>query len=103
MDKPYIVKGYKGVMDLDLTHIPSKFHKEMITLHNQEIEEYKLDQLSRPERMRYDNTIGRALAYEEIVDTYRKKRCQEEEEKWMKKYMNQCAAIKIHQGSNNAK
>ena len=28
-----IIKGYNGIMDLDLSNIPKQFHKELIDLH----------------------------------------------------------------------
>ena len=40
----YIISGYKGIMDLDLTHIDPKYHAEMIALHKKDIKEYKKEQ-----------------------------------------------------------
>lgn len=56
-----IMKGYKGVMDLDLSAIDPKFHDEMIKQHLAEIKEYKAYQRSLPSRLRYENTTIRAL------------------------------------------
>ena len=55
-----IVKGYKGIMDLDLTSIDPKFHEEMIHQHKKDIAEYKLDQRQRPAKLRYENAMNHA-------------------------------------------
>jgi len=52
-----IIKGYNGIMDLDLTNIPSSSHKEMIDIHYRDIETYKKEQLERPPHLRYENAI----------------------------------------------
>ena len=65
-----IIKGYKGVMDLDLTNIDPKLHKVLINQHYNDIEEYKKYQSSIKDEQRYDNTIGLALSkldYENMV------------------------------------
>ena len=59
--KELIIPGYKGIMDLDLTNIDSKFHHEMVNLHYQEIEEYKKEQLQRLKHIRYENCVKRIL------------------------------------------
>ena len=56
---PNIEPGYKGIMDLDLTHIPNKFRKQAIEQHHKDIQEYKQEQRKRPERSRYEYTIER--------------------------------------------
>jgi 1,4-alpha-glucan branching enzyme len=55
-----IVKGYKGVMDLDLSLVDPKFHKEVILQHNKDIDEYKREQRERPEKLRYENAMMHA-------------------------------------------
>ena len=55
-----IIKGYQGIMDLDLSSIDPKFHKEMIDLHSQDIRDYKIEQQERPSKLRYENAIVRA-------------------------------------------
>jgi|SRR6056300_811844 hypothetical protein len=60
MQDKYIVKGYKGVMDLDLSSVDPKFHKEVIAQHNKDITEYKMEQCRRPPKLRYENTIVNA-------------------------------------------
>lgn len=52
-----IVKGHKGVMDLDLDLVPKKFWKEVIKQHNRDIKEYNMRQDKLPERLRYENTV----------------------------------------------
>lgn len=61
MPNDNIIKGYKGIMDLDLSLIDSKFHKEAKEQHLAEIKEYKAYQRSLPSRLRYENTTVRAL------------------------------------------
>lgn len=61
MSNPNIVKGYKGIMDLDLSTIHPSFYKETIAQHLKDIQEYKQDQLSRPARLRYENTVEHAF------------------------------------------
>lgn len=60
MQDKYIVKGYKGVMDLDLSSIDPKFHKEVVAQHNKDITEYKREQSERPPKLRYENAIVNA-------------------------------------------
>lgn len=52
-----IIKGYNGIMDLDLTNIPSSSHKEMIDIHQRDIQTYKKEQSERPPHLRYENAI----------------------------------------------
>lgn len=55
-----IVKGYNGIMDLDLNLVPSKFHKEAVEQHYRDIKEYKTEQKLLPEKLRYENTVVKA-------------------------------------------
>ena len=54
-----LVKGSKGIMDLDLELVPKAFHKEALKQHYKDIEEYDMYQLTLPEKLRYENTILR--------------------------------------------
>jgi hypothetical protein len=88
--KELIIPGYKGIMDLDLTNIDSKFHHEMVNLHSQEIEEYKKEQLQRPKHIRYENCVKRILDQfkrdQEIVkkrELEKKRKKDEEYQKWI--------------------
>lgn len=56
-----IIKGYKGVMDLDLTDIKSSIHKSIIEQHHNDIINYKLEQSKLKPELRYENSIGLAL------------------------------------------
>ena len=58
--KSKIISGYKGVIDLDLTNVDPRLHKELIKQHYQDIENYKIEQAKLPEKFRYDNTVGEA-------------------------------------------
>ena len=60
-NKGYIISGYNGIMDLDLTNIHEKFHKEMIELHMQEIKEYKKEQSVLRPKLTYENAVHRVL------------------------------------------
>ena len=40
-----LVKGSKGIMDLDLELVPKAFHKEALKQHYKDIEEYYIYQL----------------------------------------------------------
>ena len=53
--------GYKGVMDLDLSGVDPIHHKTMKLQHLNDIHEYTKYQAELPLRLRYENTIGRAL------------------------------------------
>ena len=55
-----IVKGYKGILDLDLKNIPEQFKKDVINIHLKDIEEYKIYQHSLPPKLRYENTTLKA-------------------------------------------
>lgn len=61
MSNDNIMKGYKGVMDLDLSTIDPKFHKELRQQHQENIEEYKTYQHSLPSKLRYENSTAKAM------------------------------------------
>ena len=85
MTNDNIIKGYKGVMDLDLSTIDPKFHNEVKKQHLAEIKEYKIYQRSLPPRLRYENTTVKALNLlkldSEAARTEALKRKKEQEEK----------------------
>ena len=56
-----IIKGYKGVMDLDLTYVDNQFHKPLIQQHYKDIELYKIEQSKLKDELKYDNGVGLAL------------------------------------------
>jgi len=56
-----IIKGYKGIMDLDLTNIHPIHHKSLIKQHKKDIINYKIYQENLPEELRYENTIEQIL------------------------------------------
>ena len=79
-----IVKGYKGIMDLDLNLMPEQFWKDAIEQHEKDIKEYKIEQKKRPERLRYENTVVKANKLHEIDSAAAQKRKEmkmEEQEK----------------------
>ena len=57
MKKNMLIPGYKGVMDLDLTIVDPKYHKDVVTQHNKDIDEYKSREKTLKPNMRYENTI----------------------------------------------
>lgn len=79
-----IVSGYKGIMDLDLTNIPLKFHKELVSLHMKDIDEYKLEQAKRSPNTRYENTVVKSEKYWKIYYDNVRRRREELESKWFK-------------------
>ena len=54
-----IIKGYKGVMDLDLSLVPKMYEKEAVEQHYKDINEYKKYQKSLKPQHRYENTVER--------------------------------------------
>lgn len=60
-EKQNIIPGYNGIMDLDLTNIDEKFHKELINLHYDEIKVYKKEQKALKPKLRYENSVERVL------------------------------------------
>tara|TARA_B100000900_G_C20509338_1_gene687294 strand:- start:358 stop:603 length:246 start_codon:yes stop_codon:yes gene_type:complete len=55
-----IIKGYKGIMDLDLTNVDPVYHKTIIEQHYKDIDNYKLEQAKLKPSKRYENTVGLA-------------------------------------------
>lgn len=55
--KEILIKGYNGIMDLDLTNVNKQFHKNMIEQHKKDIMNYKLEQSKLKPELRYENTI----------------------------------------------
>jgi hypothetical protein len=56
-----IIKGYKGIMDLDLTGVNIGLHKELIQQHYRDIELYKVEQEKLKDELKYDNGVGLSL------------------------------------------
>ncbi len=81
-----IVKGYKGVMDLELELVPKEYRKEAIEQHKRDIKEYTMEQQQLPERLRYENTVMKAIKLHEADNVAAQKRKEikiEEQEKRM--------------------
>lgn len=57
--KKEIIKGYKGVMDLDLSLVSESFKTIAVKQHYKDIEDYKRYQASLKPKNRYENTIER--------------------------------------------
>tara|TARA_B100001093_G_C26576424_1_gene905235 strand:- start:159 stop:401 length:243 start_codon:yes stop_codon:yes gene_type:complete len=75
MSNDKIIKGYNGIMDLDLTNVDSKLHKTMINQHYKDIEEYKIEQAKLKPEQRYENTIKKAyqkIEYEKRMQYIRR-------------------------------
>ena len=66
MIKLKIIKGYKGIMDLDLTNVNILFHKELIQQHYKDIELYKKEQEKLKDELKYDNGVGLSLIKMEL-------------------------------------
>ncbi len=56
-----IIKGYKGIMDLDLTDIKLFYHKSMIDQHFKDIDNYKIEQMQLKPELRYENNVELSL------------------------------------------
>tara|TARA_B100001093_G_scaffold2607_2_gene2659 strand:- start:1343 stop:1621 length:279 start_codon:yes stop_codon:yes gene_type:complete len=80
-----LVKGYNGIMDLDLNLVPSKFHKEAVEQHYKDIEEYKAEQYLLPENLRYENTVLKAEKIIKIEKLALQKRIKEKYDEDTKK------------------
>ena len=98
-----IVKGYKGIMDLDLNLVPKAFHREATEQHLKDINEYRLEQAKLPVKMRYDNTVVRAEKLHKIDSLYNQKRNKEEYDKKTKQYERYARDYdKKHKDSENS-
>lgn len=76
-----IVKGYNGIMDLDLTLVPTELKKQMIDQHNKDIDNYKIEQSLLEPRLRYENTVERIQLSHEKFQEIILKRLKLQEEK----------------------
>ena len=76
-----IIKGYNGIMDLDLNLGPGNFHKEAVEQHYKDIENYKKEQALLPEKLRYENTVVKAEKIIEIEKLAYQKRMKDKYEK----------------------
>jgi len=85
-----IIKGYKGVMDLDLSYIRSELHGELIKQHLLDIEYYKQYQLTLPEELRYENTIGKILKNQEFFDSICAKKAKEKLDETNQRFRELC-------------
>ena len=56
-----VIKGYKGIMNLELTNIDPTHHKSLIKQHKKDIINYKRYQENLPEELRYENTIEKIV------------------------------------------
>jgi hypothetical protein len=88
-----IVKGYKGIMDLDLTLVPNELKKQMIDQHYKDIDIYNIEQSLLEPRLRYENTIERIEMTHKKTQSLILKRLKLQEEKRVqhnKDYNNSC-------------
>ena len=88
-----IVKGYKGIMDLDLTLVPNELKKQMIDQHYKDIDVYNIEQSLLEPRLRYENTIERIEMTHKKTQSLILKRLKLQEEKRVqhnKDYNNSC-------------
>jgi len=69
-----IIKGYYGIMDLDVTNIDPKFRADAIRQHYEDIKNYKYEQSNLKPALRYENTIGRVKNIHELDAKFEKKR-----------------------------
>lgn len=71
MNKKEIIKGYKGVMDLDLSLVEEIYKKIAVEQHYKDIEEYKKYQATLKPEYRYENTIERIKIQKEKEEKIR--------------------------------
>ena len=79
-----IIGGYNGIMPLDLTNIDKKYHKNLISEHNKNIKDYKLEQAKLPKHLKYENCVQRIykqLEKEEYLKNLRLRKQQEDKYK----------------------
>ena len=85
-----IVKGYKGIIDLDLTNIHPVYHNILIKQHKQDIENYKKYQESLEPELRYDNAIGKIIKdreyYNKLRDFYASEKKKQENQYYKELY-----------------
>jgi hypothetical protein len=74
MENENIIKGYCGIMDLDIRNIDPKFKKDVIIQHYEDIKNYKKEQSELHPRLRYENTILRIKNMHEFDAINTKKR-----------------------------
>lgn len=80
-----IIKGYKGIMDLDLSLVPDKFIKIAIDQHEKDIKEYTLYQWKLKPQFRYENTVERIQKQEEYsLEKQRQRNFREDEARYKK-------------------
>jgi len=80
-----IVEGYKGIMDLDLTHVQEELKKQMVDQHMKDIDDYKAEQAKLSPRLRYENTIERIRKLHQIDEEKQKKRAEIQTETQIKR------------------
>ena len=80
-EKTYIIPGFKGVMDLDLTRVHKKHHPELIKQHIKDIDDYKLEQAKMKPRLRYENTTLKAMIIHKLDEDASKMRAAQEKER----------------------
>lgn len=76
-----IIKGYKGIMDLDLSGIPKEYHYDVINQHYKDIKEYKVYQSGLKKEHRYENSVQRIQVKLKEHSEIEKKRKLEEEQR----------------------
>lgn len=74
-----IIKGYKGVMDLDLSGVPKEYHYDVINQHYKDIKEYKKYQSGLKKEHRYENSVHRIqMKLKEYSEIEKKRKLEEE-------------------------
>ena len=80
-EKTYIIPGFQGIMDLDLTRVHRKHHADLIKQHIKDIHDYKLEQAIMKPRLRYENTILKAMQVHKLDEDAAKMKAAKEKEK----------------------
>lgn len=80
-----IIKGYKGIMELDLTNIPENLKKVAVEQHLKDIDNYKAEQALLPVKLRYENTIMRIQKLHEFDQYKQKQHLEKQQEEQLKR------------------
>tara|TARA_B110000879_G_scaffold209755_2_gene298224 strand:- start:7472 stop:7759 length:288 start_codon:yes stop_codon:yes gene_type:complete len=77
MENQNMIKGYNGIMDLDVSNMDPKYVNQAILQHNNDIKNYIREQNELKTEMRYENTILRINKLHKMDTYYLQKRTEQ--------------------------
>ena len=77
MENQNMIKGYNGIMDLDISNMDPKYVNQAILQHNNDIKNYIREQNELKPEMRYENTVQRINKLHNIDTYYLQKRVEQ--------------------------